>query len=464
MSERGRSRSNATVRPWASAVGLALSICVTDAAPARANGGPHGPWQKAADARDVGPRPMEQPAGFIEARDAAELAEWLRDPAGPSKIWLGAKTYTGNFEVTRPLSLRGALGAVLRGTGTGTVLTISADDTDVENLAIEHSGRRNTTEDAGIKANGRRIRVARVRVRDSLFGIALAPCRDCTIEGAHVIGAGVSDPLQGDGIKLWEADDSHVRANLVEDSRDLVVWYSRRVTLERNTVRGSRYGLHFMYAHDSTIRANRIENNVVGAFVMYSARLHLEGNLLAGARGAAGVGVGFKESDGVVVTGNAIVANTTGAYLDGTPRDQSQPVVLKDNLFALNDVGVRFHGANQGLAFRNNTFQENTVSAEVEGGGDALGTEFSGNRWHDYVGYDLDRDGTGDVPYEVKRLSGELTDAQPSIKFFQGTLAMGLMDAIAEAVPVLASRLLLVDRTPRVASARSGPALGGPKP
>lgn len=403
-------------------------------------------------ATESGPIATIVPPGVVVAQTSQQLARWLADPQGPTEIWLGAHRYDGDFSVRRKVALRGARGALLHGSGRGTVLSIEADDVLIDNLIIRHSGQRHTTEDAGIKAKGKAIRIRNVRVEDTLFGISLGPCPRCEVEHTHVQGPGDQDELKGDGIKLWESDDAVVRNCTVDAVRDVVVWYSRRVLLEGNAVRHSRYGTHFMYAHDSIVRNSHIEDNVVGIFVMYSSRLHVERNVLAGARGAAGVGVGFKESDEVRVFDNWIVANTTGSYLDETPRSFHRPVVFSGNRFALNDVALRFHGVQAGLTFRANEFRQNTVLADVEGGGDALAIVFSHNYFSDYAGYDLDGDGVGDVAFQVKRLSGELVDAHPALAFFEGTVAMGLLDAIATAVPVFASRLLLEDKQPMLAA------------
>jgi nitrous oxidase accessory protein len=181
---------------------------------------------------------------------------------------------------------------------------------------------------------------------------------------------------------------------------------------------------------------------------MYSSRLHVERNVLAGAHGAAGVGLGFKESDAVQVTGNWFVANTVGAYLDETPRSANLPVHFTDNTFALNDVALRLHGVRETLLFTHNDFRQNASLADVEGGGDALSTTFRRNHFSDYVGYDLDGDGVGDVAYQVKRLSSDLVDAHPALTLFQGTVALDLIDAIASAIPVFANHLLLEDPEP----------------
>jgi nitrous oxidase accessory protein len=160
--------------------------------------------------------------------------------------------------------------------------------------------------------------------------------------------------------------------------------------------------------------------------------------------------VGFKESDGVSLDGNWFVANTTGAYLDRTPRSASTPVRFTRNVFALNATALRLHSSEAGLTFAENDFRGNSTSVEVEGGGDALGASFARNYWSDYAGYDLDHDGIGDVPYEVQRLSSDLVEDHPALRLFAGTAAMGVIDVIARAAPVFASQKLLVDAEPRV--------------
>lgn len=401
-----------------------------------------------------GPRAAAPPAGATVARDEAELARLLGDPGGPAEIWLSPRVYRGDFVIRRPVALRGGGRSVLSGSGEGTVLTIEADDVTIEDLELRDSGRRHTLEDSAVKATGRNVVLRALRTENTLFGIQLAACIACLIEDVHVAGT-AGDELRGDGVKIWESDDSAVRRVLVERARDVVVWYSRRVTLEHLVVRQSRYGAHFMYAHDSSTRGGRFLENDVGIFVMYSSRVRAEGNVLAGARGSAGMGFGFKESETVELHGNWVVANTTGIYLDNTPRSPGETVRFEQNLFALNDVALRTHGANRGIDFTDNVLQGNNVVGEVDGGGDMLALRFSRNRWSEYAGYDLDRDGAGDVPYEVKRLSGELTDSRPVLRYFRGTIAMSLIDAIAEAVPTFAQRKLLVDPSPSFVA--SGP-------
>lgn len=398
----------------------------------------------------VGPRDVPPPADAVVARTFDELQALVDDPQGPRTIALSAQVYRGDLVIKRPVAIFGRRGAVLEGTGSGTVITVKANDVLVSDVHLQRSGHRNTTEDSGFKATGERVQLLHTRIEETLFGVSFEACKFCLIEGVSVRGFAEQTELRGDGIKLWEAHNSTVRHAVVEQARDVVVWYTRHATLEDLTVRGSRYGTHLMYAHDAVVRQGHYEGNVVGIFVMYSARMLLEQNALAGARGAAGMGLGFKDSDAITARGNWLVANTSGIYLDNTPRTTADPVLFEGNVIALNDVGIRLHSREKGLSFRGNDLRQNALLAEAEGGGTALEVEFRGNHFTEYEGYDLNGDGVGDVPFEVKALSSDLTESRPTLKFFQGTAAIGLLDAVAHALPLLSARKLLVDPVPLV--------------
>lgn len=403
----------------------------------------------------VGPAAARCPDGVTPARDGATFDALLASEE--TDVWV-AGVVTGDHVAKRAVRVHGCEQATLRGTGRGTILKIEGDEVLVEDVAFEGSGSRVSFEDGALKVSGRGVIVRRVLVRDCLYGIALEKCPDCVLEDSFVTGRPeLEDNQRGDGIKLWEAHGSSVRRNRVEAVRDVVVWYSRHVTLEDNVITRGRYGTHFMYAHDSIVRRGTLTRNVVGIFVMYSARVLAEDNVLAGAHGSAGMGIGFKEADAVTLRRNRLVANTVGTYLDQTPRDPKQPVIFEDNLFALNTIALRTHSSEHGATFLNNDFIDNDVLVEVDGNGDARGIHFEQNHWSPYAGYDLNRDGTGDVAFLVQQPSTDLNDAHPSVRWFRGTAAMGLYDAVAQALPFFGTRLLLVDAKPAVKPHRAVP-------
>lgn len=369
-------------------------------------------------------------------------------PAG-SSVRLGAGVHAGPVVVDRPLSLVGEPGAVVQGPGRGTVLSIVAPDVRVADLRVTGGGANPTAGDAGILVAGDRAVLERVRVDRALIGIDLRQVQGATVRDCHV--AGRTDlPLgqRGDGIRLWESRDNLVQGNRLEDVRDLVVWYSDGNRFVGNEVTRARYGTHFMHADDNVVSGSVFRDDVVGVFVMYSRGVELDGNLVTGGKGAAGVGLGFKESEGVIARGNRLVGNTTGIYLDTTPQQVGGLARFEGNLVAYNDVGLRIHGSQVGAQFVGNSFHENLAQVAVDGRGNALGSRFTGNAWSDYAGYDLDRDGYGDLPHELRRLSDTLRDRRPAIAFFAGTPAAGLLDLLGAAFPMFGPAPLARDERP----------------
>jgi len=405
--------------------------------------------------RPVGPIAHEPPPGATIARDEGHLQQLIAD--GPAEIWLDAKTYHTELLVRRTVAIHGRNGAALEGPHRGTVVSIIANDVVLDNIAVRGSGSAVVGEDTGVRMRGERNILRHALVEDTLFGVTLEQCTFCVIEDSHVRGRDIFIVYRGDGIKLWESHDTVVRRNLVERVRDIVVWYSRRTLCEDNIVRDSRYGTHYMYSHDSTVRRSRLVDNVVGVFVMYSARLTVEHNLLAGARGGAGMGVGFKESDGVAVHDNTIAANTVGLFLDRSPLDPAQHVTIRDNDILLNQIGIRLHGDNLGVSFLENDIMNNASLVDIESGGDATKLEFDRNHFSEYAGYDLNGDGLGDIPFTFERLSSELAYDHPQIEFMHGTVAMTLVDVVSRAFPLLAPRVILVDKRPSMRPLRSTP-------
>jgi nitrous oxidase accessory protein len=86
----------------------------------------------------------------------------------------------------------------------------------------------------------------------------------------------------------------------------------------------------------------------------------------------------------------------------------------------------------------------------VESGGDAMGLVWEGNAFDDYVGYDLDEDGFGDIPYEHSNLSNVLEARNADLAFLHGTPAMALVSVAAHVVPLFAPKPVLRDERPRM--------------
>jgi nitrous oxidase accessory protein len=233
-------------------------------------------------------------------------------------------------------------------------------------------------------------------------------------------------------------------------SRDVVLWYASRNRIARNRIQDGRYGAHLMYSHGNQIEDNSFIGNVTGLFVMYSRDVGVRGNLIADSGGAAGIGLGLKESGNLRVSENLFVSNTIGVYVDTSPLWPEDRNLFEGNVFRLNDVAVSFLGRASSNEFAGNGFRDNQIQVQVDGRGDAREAIWQGNEFDDYAGYDLDGDGTGDVPYEMRSLSSDLLSEAPALAFYRGTPAFALAEAIGRIVPIFEPRLLLRDSAPRM--------------
>jgi len=285
-----------------------------------------------------------------------------------------------------------------------------------------------------------------------MFGILVERATRASVRGNEVRGD-ASQPLglRGDGIRLWEVYDSTVEGNALDDSRDVVLWYASRNRLAGNHIRGGRYGAHLMYSHGNEVVQNRFVGNVTGLFVMYSRDVEIRGNVFADSRGAAGIGLGLKESGNVRVHENLFVHNTVGVYVDTSPLWPDDVNRFTGNDLRLNGVAISFLGRAAGNELEGNGFRDNAVHVQVDGRGDARQAVWRQNAFDDYAGYDLDADGTGDVPYELRSLVSDLVAQQPALAFYRGTPAFAFAEAIGRIVPLFEPRLVLADPEPRMA-------------
>lgn len=383
------------------------------------------------------------------AESGAALQPMIDDLAEGGTLCLERGTYSGPLVARRRMTLWGAPDAVILSTGSGTTVRVEAGGVALLGFAVDGSGGRFDLLDAAIHVSGEGAVVEGVLITRAVFGLLVEKAGHVTLRHNEIHG--IEDGpigLRGDPIRLWETRDSLVLGNRVVAGRDIVVWYSERNRIAENWVTSGRYGTHLMYAHHNVIERNRYEDSVVGIFLMYSHDVTVRHNRLVGSHGPAGMGLGAKESGNLLIEDNALIDNTIGIYLDTSPQQEDHTNLVRGNLIAFGEAAVVFHSSETRNRFSGNDFRDNRVQIKVEGAGNARGVDWRGNYWDDYQGYDLDRDGIGDLPYELRSLSGELVQREPTLAFLNGTPALWMIDAITHIAPLLAPRVLLVDPTP----------------
>jgi nitrous oxidase accessory protein len=167
---------------------------------------------------------------------------------------------------------------------------------------------------------------------------------------------------------------------------------------------------------------------------MYSKGVAIEGNGFLEAKGSGSYGLLLKEiTDGSVV-GNRFEDNSTGLYLEGASR-----LDIRDNGFRRNGWAVRLMADAEDSHFTGNIFAGNAF--DVATNSRTLRSDFTGNWWDAYRGYDLDRDGRGDAPFHPVRLFALVVERHPEALLLLRSPVTAVLDAAERVFPVLTPSL-----------------------
>jgi nitrous oxidase accessory protein len=386
---------------------------------------------------------------------ADNLAAAIARASNGDIINVSGGAYYGSLEIDKRLTINGIDWPVIDGQGSGTVLKLTAPGTIVRDFVIRNSGSSLDQENAGIAVEAADITIENNRLEETLFGIYLRDANGSIVRNNHVTSKELDVPRRGDPIRVWYSTDVLIEGNVVVKGRDVVLWYSERLTVRGNEVSDGRYGLHFMYCDDALIEQNRLLNNSVGTFLMYSRRMTMQHNTIANNRGPSGYGVGLKDMDDAVVKENLFLNNRIGAHVDGSPREVDSIGRFEGNIFAYNDIGVNMLPAVRHNEFLGNSFVDNEEQVAVAGGGRLRENDWTvgnrGNYWSDYAGYDANEDGQGDIEYKSERLFENLMSQEPNLRLFLYSPAVNAIDLSARAFPVVKPQPKLTDTMPLMA-------------
>jgi nitrous oxidase accessory protein len=344
------------------------------------------------------------------------------------------------LDVTVPVTILGEGEAVLDGAGAHEILRLRADGVTVRGLTIRNVGTSFTEDRAGIRLDGvRGCVIADNRLLDTFFGIYAARAADCVLSGNLIEGHGTRQTAAGNGIHLFASEGFTVAGNRIRGHRDgIYLEFSRRAVLRDNESRGNlRYGLHFMYSDSCEYRHNVFAANAAGVAVMYSRRVTMVDNRFEDNWGQAAYGLLLKEIKDSRIEGNVLARNTVGLFAEGVDRAQ-----IEGNQFVRNGWAIRLMADATDNSFRRNRFEGNTFDVATNSRVSSPST-FAENYWDAYAGYDLDRDGFGDVPFRPVRLFSVLVEQNEPLLILLRSFFLDLLEAAERIVPVLTPEALM---------------------
>jgi nitrous oxidase accessory protein len=344
-----------------------------------------------------------------------------------------------NILVDKPLTLLGEQFPVIDGEDRGEIIRITSDDVTIDGLFIINVGTSYTSDYAAIRVvKSENFLIQNVVLEKLFFGIYLEKSNNGKVYHNKIIGDAVDEYNSGNGIQLWYSKNVEVDRNIVQGVRDgIYLEFSDHITINDNqSIDNLRYGLHFMFSNDDVYTNNTFENNGAGVAVMFSKRIKMHDNTFRKNWGTAAFGMLLKEINDAEIYGNTFEENTIGINIEGSNR-----IEYKNNSFIKNGWAVKVLGACYSNTFRNNNFLYN--SFDISYNSKLNDNRFEQNYWSSYTGYDLDKDGIGDVPYRPVKLFSYIVNRTPETIVLLRSLFMDIIDFSEKVSPVFTPDNLL---------------------
>ena len=337
-----------------------------------------------------------------------------------------------NILVNKPLTIIGENYPVIDGELKGEVITITADNVTVDGLFIINVGTSYTEDYAAIRVKrAENFVIQNVVLEKLFFGIYLEKSKNGKVYHNKIIGDAVEEYNSGNGIQLWYSKNIEIEHNFVQHVRDgIYLEFSDYCTIKNNVSSNNvRYGLHFMFSNNDSYEQNTFENNGAGVAVMFSKHIKMYDNTFKKNWGSASYGMLLKEINDAEIKRNVFEENTIGINIEGSNR-----IDYENNDFINNGWAIKVRGACYTNKFSKNNFLYN--SFDIAYNSKVNDNEFSKNFWSNYTGYDLDKDGIGDVPYRPVKLFSYIVNETPETIVLLRSLFIDIIDFSEKVSPV----------------------------
>lgn len=366
---------------------------------------------------------------------------------GDTVIVHGGLYREGNIIIDKKIVFLGKDLPILDGEKKHEILSIHADSVVVDGFKIIKSAYATITDPCGIKVYNRSHVVIQNNVLDdNFFGIYLQNCQKCTIKNNYLKAYGKEEQQLGNGIHCWKSNDILIVANHIDGHRDGIYFeFVYDSLIWRNiSINNIRYGLHFMFSHSDTYITNVFKKNGAGVAVMYTKNVKMFNNYFEENWGDSAYGILLKDISDSYIFNNRFARNTSGIYMEGTSR-----IKVEKNVFESNGWGMKIQASCMDNEIVNNNYLKNTF--DISTNGSLVLNTFNSNYWDKYEGYDLDKNGVGDVPYHPLSLFAVLTEKTPSAMLLYRSFMITLLDKSEKVLPSITPDNF-IDKTPLMKS------------
>lgn len=337
----------------------------------------------------------------------------------------------GTILINKKIYFIGKNFPVLDGQHKKEVLSINANDVVVKGFKVINSGHAALNDPCGIRVYDKNNVTIQGNILDNnFFGIYLQNSTNCIVKNNIIKAYGKAEQLIGNGIHCWKSNNLQIIGNKITGHRDGIYFeFVTQSVIWRNISNNNvRYGLHFMFSNDDAYITNVFKNNGAGVAVMFTKNVKMFNNYFEENWGDSAYGLLLKEIADSYIFNNRFARNTSGIYMEGTSR-----IKVEKNSFESNGWGMKIQASCMENEIVNNNFLKNTF--DISTNGSLVLNTFNANYWDKYEGYDLDKDGMGDVPYHPLSLFAVLTENTPSSMLLYRSFMITLLDKSEKVLP-----------------------------
>lgn len=354
--------------------------------------------------------------------------------------------------VRQPLTVLGDSGAILDGEGLHEIMVVGADSVTIRGLQFQNTGTSQATDRAALRVvESAGCLIEGNRFENTLFGIYLQRASACLVQRNVLRGMLGSQTVTGNGLHVWSSRDIVLEDNVIHGHRDGIYFEFVTNGIARNnrSEESLRYGLHFMFSDSCKYENNLFRANESGVAVMYSKRVTITGNRFERNHGSAAYGLLLKEITDSDIRRNGFIENSVALHLEGASRN-----MITDNDFVRNGWAVRVLADAQDNTLSGNLFSGNVFDVGTNSSRNY--STFDGNWWDRYRGYDLDRNGRGDIAHAPVRLFALLVAQSPPALVLVRSVLVDLLDLAERVIPALSPETLR-DQSPLMHAPRRVP-------
>lgn len=384
-------------------------------------------------------------AGELTVRAGESIAAAIAQAAPGDVVRVEKGRYQERLVIDKPLTLRGIDRPTLSGGLEGDTIRVTATDVVIEGLIVTDSGDSLLEQNAGIyiQPGAHRAVVRNCDLAYNLFGLWIEKANDVRIENNLITGKrDYRSSQRGNGIQLYNTTGARIVGNRIGFVRDAIyVDVSHHAIFRGNRLHHSRYGTHYMNSYYNLWEDNDTWMNR-GGLALMEVRNQVVRNNRAWAN--SDHGIMLRTIQDALVENNVVAGNARGFFIYDAEYN-----TLRGNLVVDNIVGMHVWAGSKNNQVERNDFISNREQVRYVAARDELWGTKEGNYWSNYLGWDRNGDGVGDVPYEANDMVDRLSWRHPMMKLLLASPAVQTLRMVGQQFPLLRAPSI-VDPNPRM--------------